>query len=744
MSRSGGGRGWQAVRIGAAVCCVAALLCVAMGVVGNGGSGTPANWAAWQAATNTELLVWDPQYFEDEVPEDHNTWADRKGVNSLIRDSSVREATNVGRRVQDNDGVGRVLGQAAHVAFATIVELKRSMRGLEREELNMNVQSKISVAETMLQQAVKHLGITTVPPPPRDTRLSSLRSAMRLGRILRMMLARLPGGGDAHTFREARYNLAVYDMDQVSRQLSDVLLDLAESHEYEGLREPAFSNFDLAQRDADKGLEETKRIFGNEYEDDWAHVYKESRWNFIPRWQRREEERQEMSRYKGDQRISERGYRLTAHEIDKGLEKKGPLVPEKEVGEVNEPEPIEPEQEEDAGIPTEEDIAEGEQGPEDPVVEEAIEGAIAQDAKAEHQDKGKLEEMAERRIESTAVESAMEQAQHEHDRTKLAASRAGPQILAQSSGIATLNKVAAAEFHRAARQSSSDVKAGAKARVAAKAKVASPKAKMPAPKTALKAAARGIFQSLEQVTVPDADLSPAVGQDAASMESAGPAEDEGDRFDSASEPEGGFGGTSTAVLASADGQESKLPYNLELEKDAVFESVDAGMGMEVAHPEWKDSVEDATRIAVDAAIRAHEYTGAKGLEEVEQAAVEGATLAAKQMEEHADALGETEKAHALREIAQRVENSAVKSAILAADSVADEHTPHAHKAVLVRPLANAQPVAVMRPIAAAASAAAVSTPTVAEPGGAQFVPDTTQSVPGMVTGTVYMPAGASA
>ena len=45
------------------------------------------------------------------------------------------------------------------------------------------------------------------------------------------------------------------------------------------------SNFDLAKRDADNGLAETKRIFGNEYEGDWNHVYKESRWNLLPKWQ---------------------------------------------------------------------------------------------------------------------------------------------------------------------------------------------------------------------------------------------------------------------------------------------------------------------------------------------------------------------------------------------------------------------------------------------------------------------------
>ena len=129
-------------------------------------------------------------------------------------------------------------------------------------------------------------------------------------------------------------------------------------------------------------------------------------------------------------------------------------------------------------------------------------------------------------------------------------------------------------------------------------------------------------------------------------------------------------------------------------------------------------------------------------QDVEEAAVEGATQAAKEMELGADREHNPDRAYAERAIAQRVENAAVKSAILAADAVADAHTPHAHKAVLVRPLARAQPVAVVRPAMGGGGGAYAVGPGVAAGGagtGAQFVPDAAQSVPGMVTGTVYMP-----
>jgi hypothetical protein len=66
------------------------------------------------------------------------------------------------------------------------------------------------------------------------------------------------------------------------------------------------------------------------------------------------------------------------------------------------------------------------------VVEEAIEGAISQDAKAEHAGRGVEQKMAERRVESTAVESAMQQAQRAHDSERLSY-RAG-HALAQTAG----------------------------------------------------------------------------------------------------------------------------------------------------------------------------------------------------------------------------------------------------------------------------------------------------------------------
>jgi hypothetical protein len=56
---------------------------------------------------------------------------------------------------------------------------------------------QIDVVETMLQHLVDKLGVTTVPPPPESSELSSLQDAMRLSRSLRLMLGKLPPGTDA-------------------------------------------------------------------------------------------------------------------------------------------------------------------------------------------------------------------------------------------------------------------------------------------------------------------------------------------------------------------------------------------------------------------------------------------------------------------------------------------------------------------------------------------------------------------
>ena len=159
--------------------------------------------------------------------------------------------------------------------------------------------------------------------------------------------------------------------------------------------------------------------------------------------------------------------------------------------------------------------------------------------------------------------------------------------------------------------------------------------------------------------------------------------------------------------------------------------------------------------------------------------MEGATKAAKEMEIKAESDGSQGPAE--QAVAQRVENSAVRAAIMAANEVQSEHN---HRAVMMRPAvgfsqpltatampptmtisstdaAAAQSAAAsmanaygyqMPPPAAAAAATLNAAPTavgapmlasggggVAFAGGGSFVPDTVQAVPGMVEGTMYVP-----
>lgn len=183
-----------------------------------------------------------------------------------------------------------------------------------------------------------------------------------------------------------------------------------------------------------------------------------------------------------------------------------------------------------------------------------------------------------------------------------------------------------------------------------------------------------------------------------------------------------------------------------------------GMIMELNHPGWQDSVENAASVAVDAAIRAETYNGGDALMLVERAAVEGATKAAKEMEIKAEGDGKAgEKELA---IAQRVENSAVRAAIMAANEIQAEHNhklvymPHAAPVLAAQAMPQA-PVQMTAPVqqsmpvqSPAAATMATGMPMLAGGGvlggvamanGQTFVPDAVQPVAGMVEGTMYVP-----
>ena len=117
--RSGNAR--QHLRAGIAVCSVVALVCTLATAFGG------------YSAREPDELLWDRYALEDASAEDHDLWGGRNMVANILRERSAHIATRVGKRFQDDSRIGIVLGHATRVAFDTIVEIKRAMRGLQYE-----------------------------------------------------------------------------------------------------------------------------------------------------------------------------------------------------------------------------------------------------------------------------------------------------------------------------------------------------------------------------------------------------------------------------------------------------------------------------------------------------------------------------------------------------------------------------------------------------------------------------------
>jgi hypothetical protein len=153
-------------------------------------------------------------------------------------------ATSVGGKLQDDVRIGLVIGHMTQIAFDTVVELKRTIRGLGEDRNNDWLSSKVQVVETMLGELVSKLDITALPPPPGDTELADLHKASRLAAILHDLVRQVPHQVDAGSVREVRFNVAVFDLTQISRELDEIIALLETDPAYEDLTEPAVSDFD--------------------------------------------------------------------------------------------------------------------------------------------------------------------------------------------------------------------------------------------------------------------------------------------------------------------------------------------------------------------------------------------------------------------------------------------------------------------------------------------------------------------
>ena len=158
--------------------------------------------------------------------------------------SQASVATSVGGKLQDDVRIGIVIGHMTQIAFDTVVELKRTIRGLREDQNNDWLSSKVQVVETMLGDLVSKLDISALPPPPGDTELADLRKAARLAAILHGLVRQVPHQIDAGSVREVRFNVAVFDLTQISRELDEVLALLTKDPAYQDLTEPPVSDFD--------------------------------------------------------------------------------------------------------------------------------------------------------------------------------------------------------------------------------------------------------------------------------------------------------------------------------------------------------------------------------------------------------------------------------------------------------------------------------------------------------------------
>eukprot|EP00960_Hanusia_phi_P051904 761095-Hanusia_phi.AAC.3 len=225
--------------------------------------------------------------------ENHDIWSvlENEGDSNAMP-KPMSKMTRVGRRFQDNENIGMILAAAAHMASDTIVEIKRSLLGMQHEEHVAASNSKINVAETMLAHLMQVLGIQTIPEPSTTAKLASVKTAMRMAKDLRMVIADLPEKTDALNLHEAQYNLAVYDLIQISRQINEILMQISSDRTLDGIREPTRDRFDVVLKKAEDGLEDAEDAYGADKRQSakWDTATKEAVYNFLPGWKQRLED----------------------------------------------------------------------------------------------------------------------------------------------------------------------------------------------------------------------------------------------------------------------------------------------------------------------------------------------------------------------------------------------------------------------------------------------------------------------
>jgi hypothetical protein len=92
-------------------------------------------------------LLWSRYRLEEEETDPEDADSMREAREEISRQQSTSEATRVGAGFRDNVNVGVILGRLTQVAFDTVIELKRAIRGLKGRDANLEISSKVGVGE---------------------------------------------------------------------------------------------------------------------------------------------------------------------------------------------------------------------------------------------------------------------------------------------------------------------------------------------------------------------------------------------------------------------------------------------------------------------------------------------------------------------------------------------------------------------------------------------------------------------
>lgn len=120
---------------GAVVCAGALVACVALMVWRK-------NMLSAAPARPSELL-WSKYHLEEEEKDPDDVDSMRKAREAIALREAAKEAVRVGTDLKDDKRVGVILGRLTQVAFDSVLELKRAMRGLRGRDADMEASSKV-------------------------------------------------------------------------------------------------------------------------------------------------------------------------------------------------------------------------------------------------------------------------------------------------------------------------------------------------------------------------------------------------------------------------------------------------------------------------------------------------------------------------------------------------------------------------------------------------------------------------